>query len=304
LGSRSECQEQDSRLPYREEYPFASKWFDLDGLKYHYVDEGQGETLLCVHGNPTWSFAWRRVIKDLSRDFRVLAVDHMGCGFSSKPARYDYRLATHVANLERFITGLGLTRATLIVHDWGGPIGLGAALRCRGRFERFVICNTAAFRSTQMPWRIACCRWPVLGPLAVRGLNLFARAALRMAVCRRERMTPAVRAGYLAPYGSWRERVALLRFVQDIPMSPGHPSYKALVEIEQRLPELAGYPMLLAWGMRDWCFTPDFLEEFMRRFPRARSVRFEQAGHYLFEDAHEELISALRGFLTNGRRPL
>ena len=287
----------DSRAGFEVEYPFPSKFLDLDGLRYHYVDEGQGELLLCVHGNPTWSFAWRNFIKDLSRDYRVLAIDHIGCGFSDKPQAYEYRLARHIENLSRFIAGLDLEKITLFAHDWGGAIGMGAAANLPERFSRFVLFNTAAFRSRHLPWRIAVCRWPLLGPLGVRGLNLFARAALRMAVCKRERMTPAVRAGFLAPYVSWHDRVAILRFVQDIPMSAAHPSYPTLVSIEERLNLFVDRPMLFVWGMRDWCFTPAFLDEFMRRFPHGEALRLAEAGHYVFEDAYEEIILRLRHFL-------
>ena len=175
---------------------------------------------------------------------------------------------------------------------------MGAAGNLQERFARFVLFNTAAFRSQRMPRRIAACRLPILGPLGVRGLNLFARAALTMAVRRHERMTPAVRAGFLAPYDNWRNRQAILRFVQDIPMSPAHPSYGTLLLIEERLALFRKSPMLLVWGMRDWCFQPVFLEEFVTRFPQAEVLRLPEAGHYVFEDAHEEIILRVREFLT------
>jgi cis-3-alkyl-4-acyloxetan-2-one decarboxylase len=290
-----------SRAGFESEYPFPSKFLDLDGVRYHYIDEGRGETLLCVHGNPTWSFAWRNFIKDLSRDYRVVAIDHVGCGFSDKPQNYEYRLAKHIDNLSRFIVGLDLTKVTLLGHDWGGAIGMGVAGALPDRFARLVLFNTAAYRSQQIPWRIAVCRWPILGPVGVRGLNLFARAALTMAVSRRERMTAGVRAGFLAPYGNWRDRVAILRFVEDIPLSPAHPSYATLVTIEERLALFRKTPMLLVWGMRDWCFTPSFLEEFERRFPAAEVLRLPAAGHYVFEDAWDEIIPRLRTFLEAHR---
>lgn len=290
------------RTGFEREYPFPSKFFDLDGQRYHYIDEGSGDVLLCVHGNPTWSFAWRKLVGDLSRDYRVIAVDHIGCGFSDKPQAYEYRLSQHIENLSRFTSGLDLRNVTLLAHDWGGAIGLGAAVRQPERFARFVLFNTAAFRSNRMPLRIAVCRWPILGPLGVRGLNLFARAALTMAVCRHERMTPEVRAGYLAPYGSWADRVAIQRFVEDIPMDPSHPSYETLVSIEQGLPSLAERPILFIWGERDWCFTPVFLDEFLERFPKAEVLRLPDAGHYVFEDAPERIIPRVREFLEKHPR--
>jgi len=288
----------NSRAGFESEYPFASNFLDLGGVRYHYLDEGTGEMLLFVHGNPTWSFAWRNLIKDLSTDYRCVAVDHIGCGFSDKPQDYSYTLDQHVANLVRLIETLDLTRVTLIAHDWGGAIGMGAATRNPERFSRFVLMNTAAYRSTQIPLRIAACRIPLFGTLAVRGLNAFARAAIYMAVTNHRRMTRAVRAGYLAPYGNWADRIATLRFVEDIPLKKQHPSYGTLKEIEEGLTQFREYPVLFPWGERDWCFTPEFLEEFLNFFPDAETLRIPDAGHYVFEDAYERLIPRIRQFLA------
>ncbi|MEW4528525.1 alpha/beta fold hydrolase [Maioricimonas sp. JC845] len=281
-----------------DEYPFASNELDFDGVRYHYVDEGTGDPLLLVHGNPTWSFAWRHLIRDLSRDYRVLAVDHIGCGLSDKPADYPYTLAQHVANLKRFVETLDLQNISLFGHDWGGCIGMGMAGEMPERIRRIVLMNTAAFRSQRIPLRIAVCRIPVLGGLGVRGLNLFSRAALSMAVSRHDRMTPAVRAGYLHPYDSWAHRIAVHRFVQDIPLSPTHPSYETLAGIEGRLSRLQSHPMLLIWGEQDWCFTTEFLAEWEERFPDAQVMRIPDAGHYVFEDAHEQMLPRIRQFLA------
>lgn len=280
------------------EYPFSSKFRDWNGLKYHYVDEGAGSPLLFVHGNPTWSFAWRRLLQEFKRDHRVLAVDHIGCGMSDKPQDYSYTLDQHVRNLCHFIEDLDLRGITLVAHDWGGAIGMGAATRLPDRFNRFVLCNTAAFRSQQIPFRIWICRTPLLGTLGLRGLNLFSLAALKMAVRKPERMTLEAKAGYLAPYDSWNNRIAVERFVQDIPLKPSHLSYATLEEIEQKLSQFQSAPMLLPWGMQDWCFTPQFLAEFQRRFPHAEACPIAEAGHYLFEDSPETLISCMRRFLA------
>ena len=289
---------------WRSLYPFASQALELDGVRYHYVDEGQGEVLLLVHGNPTWSFYWRDLIGPLSRKYRVIAVDHIGCGLSDKPRDYPYTLAQHTENLTRLVDALDLRDVTLLAHDWGGAIGLGAAVAQRERFARFVLFNTAAFRSHRMPWRIRACRVPILGRLAVQGLNGFARAALRMAVCHHERMTPAVRAGLLAPYDTWQHRQAIDRFVADIPMSPRHPSYATLLQVEQRLPRLADSPWMFIWGMRDWCFTPEFLERFLEFFPAAEVHRLADAGHYVVEDAHERIVPLVERFLEKHPLPI
>ncbi len=284
---------------WRSLYPFASREIKLGEHRYHYVDEGQGDVLLLVHGNPTWSFYWRDLITALRPRCRVIAVDHIGCGLSDKPRHYSYRLAQHVANLAQLVERLDLRDITLLAHDWGGAIGLGAALAAQSRFARFVLFNTAAFRSTRIPWRIRACRAPLVGRLAVQGLNAFARAALTMAVCHPERMTREVRAGLLAPYGSWDHRQAIYRFVADIPLSSGHPSYSTLLGIEEQLPRLAGFPWLFVWGMRDWCFTPYFLDRFLTFFPSAEVHRLEDAGHYVVEDAHERIVPIVERFLNS-----
>lgn len=283
-------------------YPFTSRSLSLDGLRYHYLDEGQGETLLMVHGNPTWSFYWRELIQAWRGRYRIVAPDHVGCGLSDKPQDYPYVLSQHVANLRRLIDELDLRRVTLLAHDWGGAIGLGAAVDEPGRFARLVLFNTAAFRSARMPLRIRVCRTPLLGPLAVRGLNAFARAALVMAVSDRRRLSPAVRAGLLAPYDSWANRVAIDRFVRDIPLKPSHPSYATLAQIEQGLSKLRHKPVQLIWGMQDWCFTPHFLQRFLDFFPDAEVLRLADAGHYVVEEAHARILPLLDQFFE--RHPI
>jgi pimeloyl-ACP methyl ester carboxylesterase len=293
-----------STADWRSLYPFTSRVLQLGGHRYHYVDEGQGDVLLLVHGNPTWSFYWRELIRALSPKFRLIAVDHIGCGLSDKPRNYPYRLAQHIDNLGQLVERLDLQGVTLLAHDWGGPIGLGAALARPERFARFVMFNSAGFRSTRMPWRIRMCRTPLLGRLAVQGLNGFARAALGMAVVDRKCITREVRAGLLAPYDSWHNRQAIYRFVQDIPLSPRHPSYATLLHIEKNLPRLAANPWLFIWGMRDWCFTPHFLDRFLTFFPKAEVHRLADAGHYVVEDAHERIVPIVDAFLARHPLPL
>ncbi len=282
----------------QQEFPFTLRSIQLDGHQYAYVDEGQGPTVLFVHGNPTWSFAWRNLIKGLLPDYRCLAVDHIGMGLSDKPQDYPYRLENHIDNLCRFIEQQDLKEITLVGHDWGGCIGMGAAGRLPDRFQRFVMMNTAAFRSKRIPARIAVCRTPGLGPLMVQGFNAFAGAAIHMAVSHHDRMTPVVKEGFLLPYHSWSQRKAVQRFVEDIPLHQGEPSYSTLVKVEEGLAQFADAPWLFFWGERDWCFTTEFLAEWQRHFPNADVVRFPDAGHYVFEDAHERIVPELKKFLA------
>ena len=290
--------------PLASEFPFAPRFFEhppatpAAGALQHFVDEGPrgSEAVVFVHGNPTWSFAFRRALAALRATRRVVAVDHLGCGLSDKPARFPYRLEEHVANLERLLGSLALERVALVLHDWGGPIGLGFARRHPALVERLVLCNTAAFPlDGRLPLRLAACRWPVFGRLAVRGLNAFARAATWMAV--EKPLAPRAKRGYLLPYDSWENRIATHAFVADIPLAPGHPSWDELLAIEGALACFADRPAAFLWGARDWVFTPRYLAEWQRRFPRARTTRFERAGHYLFEDEPEGFVSSLRDVL-------
>ncbi len=282
---------------WRALYPFESHHFDVGGVRYHYVDEGRGPVILLSHGNPTWSFMWRNVILALRDQYRLIAVDHIGCGLSDKPRDYPYRLATHVKNLRNLIDSLSLSEITLYGHDWGGAIGLGAAAASPDRFSRIVLSNTAGFRSQLIPPSIRFCRTPLLGEWLVRGANAFSKGALRYAPARPAELSAAVKAGYLAPYDSYANRVGVARFVQDIPLSPKHPSYETLHEIEQSLPRLTTKPWKFIWGMKDFCFTERFLRRFQEFVPQAEVCELPEAGHYLTEDAPEEVIAALREFL-------
>jgi haloalkane dehalogenase len=308
---------QQKNAVWRALYPFASRWVGMPDGRIHYIDEGPTDygtgrsrgTLLFVHGNPTWSFHWRRLIEALRPHYRCVALDHVGCGLSDKPSRL-LTLDDHIRNLTAFIDQIGLDRLTLIAQDWGGAIGLGAMLRMPAQLNRIVLFNTGAFPPTYIPWRIAACRVPVIGRLAVQGANLFSLAALRMTLSRRKRLEPAVDAGYLAPYDTWANRRAVYGFVRDIPKPRRRISLRlesasrrdaatwtTLAEIERELPSLVDMPSCLVWGMRDWCFRPDCLERFNSAWPRAEVHRLADVGHWVVEDAPEESLQILAEFL-------
>lgn len=281
--------------------PYRSHELCLGPHKMRYLDVGSGDqVLLCVHGNPTWSFYFRGVIRRFSESHRVVAVDHLGCGRSDKPPQdaFAYTLAAHRDNLVTLIDSLDLKRVTLIAHDWGGAIGLATVLQRQGRFDRIVLLNTAAFPPPYIPLRIAACRFPWFGTAAVRGLNVFAKAAITMAMFR-TKMDLEVSAGLLAPYDSWDNRVAIDAFVRDIPMSTRHPTHATLARLEADLPKLADLPSLLVWGMKDWCFRPECLHRFQAVWPNATSVEIADAGHYVIEDAPQETLDAIGRFLAH-----
>ncbi len=282
--------------PIRNLYPFGQNRFSVPGGHLNYVDEGSGPAVLMLHGNPTWSFYYRRLITALRPHYRVIVPDHMGCGLSDRPQDYPYRLANHVENVSLLVQHLGLREATLVLHDWGGPIGMGFAVRRSIHINKFVVLNTTAFLSTHIPLRITMCKIPGFGDLAIRGFNGFAGMATFMAV--EQPMPPAVRRGYLLPYNSWHNRIATLRFVQDIPLHQNHPSWRTGAEIEQQLGMFRDTPMLICWGGKDWCFDDHFLAGWMQRFPQADVRRIDDAGHYVLEDAHAYIIPAVERFLA------
>ena len=279
-----------------KDYPFASNYLSIRGGRLHFIDEGTGPVIIMVHGNPTWSYYYRHLIARLSLSHRVIALDHMGCGLSDKPSDYSYCLAQHIENLECLLAHLGIGRFSLIVHDWGGAIGFGCAVQNLDRIDKIALMNTTAFRSSRLPWRIGLCRLPVLGEIIVRLFNGFAGPARYMAVV--NKLTAETAGSYLAPYDSWRNRIAIARFVQDIPMHKTHRSYARLVEIENRLPLLRDQktPLLILWGGKDFCFNDQFYAEWQRRFPEAESHYFGDGGHYVLEDKIVDILPILTQF--------
>jgi pimeloyl-ACP methyl ester carboxylesterase len=286
-----------SELPPRLKvlYPFENKSFASSGGSLNYVDTGNGPAVVMIHGNPTWSFFYRDLILDLQDSHRCLALDNLGCGLSDKPQDADYTLAGHIDRACEWLESTGVESFHLVVHDWGGPIGLGMADRLRDKVTGITITNTAAFEFPTIPWRIAACRVPYLGALLVRGANAFVRGATRMTT--EEPLSEAAIEGYCHPYGNWHDRVAVHAFVRDVPMRSSHKSWDTLKKLEASLPAWRETPVQIVWGMQDWCFHGRILQQWEQILPDAQVHRFEQAGHYLFEDAAEEVIPVIREFL-------
>jgi haloalkane dehalogenase len=282
-------------------YPFESHFFDRSGLAYHYLDEGEGDPVVMLHGNPTWSFYYRDLVRAVSGRYRTLVPDHIGCGYSAKPddAHYRYTLSQRIADLEAFLDHLALDgRITLVAHDWGGMIGMGWAVRHPERVGRLVLMNTAAFHLPEdmsMPPSLAFVRNTRLAAFLVRRLNLFCRGAAWMAPGKR--MPKAVRRAYCAPYDSPDHRIATLRFVQDIPLVPGDEAYDTVSEVESGLSLFEKTPILLLWGEKDFVFKPAVLDHFERIWPHAESHRFAKAGHYVLEDEPDAIARLVLEFL-------
>ncbi len=285
-------------------YPFSSHFLEINELSYHYLDEGHGDPVVMVHGNPTWSFYFRNLVKGLSPNYRVIVPDHMGCGLSEKPGedQYDFRLSSRIHDLESLLDQLKLNKpVTLILHDWGGAIGMGYALRRPDRISRIILMNTAAFfppKGKKLPFRLHLLKhFKTIARMAVLGGNLFSRAALVMAP--RKALGREVKKGLCAPYNSWNNRLATLKFVEDIPLVPADPSYSLLLWLDQHLHRLSSIPMLILWGMHDFVFDPDYLAEWQRRFPQAGVHRYPDAGHYLLADEPDGVLMDILNFLKS-----
>jgi len=287
------------------DYPFRGEYFVTPGdARMHYLDEGPCDAppVLMVHGNPTWSYSYRHVIAALSDRYRCIVPDHIGMGQSevaSEPG-YRYVLEQRVADLDALIEHLNPPGPIdLIVHDWGGMIGFAWARQHLHRIRRMVVLNTAAFPlpyGKTFPWQL---RWSrgALGAFLVRGLNGFCRYAVKHGSS--TGLDPDVAKAYLAPYNNWNNRLAVHRFVQDIPLAPSDPGWELINKVAGDLQRFQDKPMLIAWGLKDFVFDAHFLQEWEQRFPNATVHRYDNAGHYILEDAGTDLIPRISAFLDN-----
>lgn len=289
------------------DYPFSPKRFDRgNGLQLSYLDEGQGDAVVMVHGNPTWSYYYRKLVLALRGEYRCIVPDHIGMGLSDKPddSRYHYTLDSRIDDLDRLLAHLDIgERVTLVVHDWGGLIGLNWALRNPQKVRRLIVLNTAGFTMPDgktLPWQLALGRHTRLGALLIRGLNAFAGGAAWMAV--KKPMPREVRRAYLSPYNNWANRISTLRFVQDIPLSAADPAWASVAGLGAALAQFADRPALLCWGMGDFVFDHTCLRDFRRAWPQAEVHEYTDAGHYVLEDAADRIIPTVKEFLQ--RHPL
>ena len=298
------------------DYPFEPRRFEVrPGIAMSFLDEGprDGEVVVMLHGNPSWSFYWRHLVAGLSgpasdKRYRCIVPDHVGMGLSDKPddamdasPRYDYMLQSRIDDLETLLRHAGIddaTPVTLVVHDWGGMIGFGWALSHMPQVKRLVILNTAAFPlpvAKAMPWRLSLGRDSRIGSWLIRRFNLFARGAAWMGTTRR--LPADVRHAYSDAYDGWDNAIATLRFMQDIPLREGDAAWALVAEAGRRLHEFSDRPAYIGWGLRDFVFDKHFLDGFTTALPQAEVHAFEDAGHYVLEDKHEVLVPEIRKFL-------
>ncbi len=257
--------------------------------------------VLMVHGNPTWSFYYRNQVMALRDRYRCIVPDHIGCGLSDKPGdtHYRYTLAQRISDLGTLMAHLQPTTPIhMIVHDWGGMIGFGWAAERPEQIASLVVTNTAAFpmpEEKRFPAALWLVRNTALGALLVRGLNAFSLLAARVAL--EKPVSKEVRKAFTGPYDSWANRIATLRFVQDIPLAPKDPAWEIVASTEARLTEFSGKPCLLVWGEKDFVFDLHFLARWRQIFPQAQVLSYPDCGHYVLEDAGPAATRAICDFL-------
>ena len=282
-------------------FPFAPHHLQLGQFQMHYVDEGAGDPLVLLHGDPTWGYLYRSFIPSLSTRARCIVPDHMGMGKSGVPAApYPYRLQHHIANLERLLLSLDLRDITLILHDWGGPVGLGFAVRHAPRIKRLVLMNTWAFAQWPggpLPRLLQIIRSP-RGEAFVLEKNGYVRPALLGTTAHPDHLTATVLEAYLAPFPTPESRRALLCWSRDIPIAAGDPSYAEMQQIENGLSQFKAIPVLLVWGMQDPVLSPTVLHMWQTIYPHAVTCEIDEASHFLQEDAPDRVLEAVELFLT------
>ncbi len=270
-------------------FPFESRFVGIEGHRIHYVDEGSGPTLLLLHGNPTWSFLYRDIIRRLKAHMRCVAIDYPGFGLSQAAEGYDYRPASHAKVVEAFVDSLGIGKFFIMVQDWGGPIGLWVAARRASQVQGLIIGNTWA--------------WPIdgdrhferfsdliggpIGRVLIRHFNAFVNVMVPMNVKGR-RLSSKVMAAYRGPFPAKEDRMPTWIFPREI-----RRSREFLAEVEAGLAKLAAKPALILWGDRDIAFRTKERKRFERTFPAHRTLILEGAGHYIQEAAPDEISEAI-----------
>jgi cis-3-alkyl-4-acyloxetan-2-one decarboxylase len=280
-------------------YPFTPHYYSHHGMDMHYVDEGSGEPVVMVHGDPTWGFLYRNFIPPLSQDYRCIVPDQVGMGKSAVPQeRSLYRLEQHCANLEALLLHLDVRDITLVLHDWGGPVGLGFATRHPERIKRLVLMNTWAFA----PWpggpfpRLLEIIRSDRGEAFVLRKNGYLEPALLGTTYHSKKLTSNVMEAYRAPFPTPESRLAMLCWSRDIPVQESDVSYAEMKRIERALSLFSGIPVLLVWGMRDPVIPTPVLHRWQQLYPHAATHEIEDASHFLQEDAPERIVQWIEKF--------
>lgn len=281
-------------------YPFKPHYLQIGEFSMHYSDEGSGDPVVLVHGDPTWGYMYREFIPELSKNNRCIVPDHMGMGKSEVPQHlYPYRLKHHISNLEKLLLSLELKNITLVLHDWGGPVGMGFAVRHPELIKRLVLMNTWAFASWPggaLPKLLRIIR-SERGESFVLEKNGYVKRAIIATVNYPDNVTSTVLNAYLAPFPNPESRKALLCWSRDITFTEEDHSFSDMQRIESQLTLFSGVPVLLIWGMQDPVLPPAVLKKWESVYPHAEVCEIEDASHFLQEDTPEKVISAISRFI-------
>lgn len=279
----------------RQSYPFTHKYFDVDHHKMHYVDEGQGPTVLFIHGTPSWSFDFRHLIQKLSPNFRCIAIDLMGFGLSDKPKAYDYSTPAHVQVLAQFIDHLGLSDIHLVLHDFGGVIGMAYALDRPKQIKSITLFNSWLWDASEEPefkQSAKILRSPLLPFLYLR-LNFSPRFLIPKSFHDTQKLSKAVHQHYTKVFRKASERHGTLAFARSILNDQqwfGH--------LWQKIHRLQDKPVQFIWGMQDPFVLPKYLDKYASAFSKAQILKLENCGHFPQEEKKEEVVQAVSSFLS------
>ncbi len=265
--------------------PYQSNYISVAGYKMHYLDEGIGPVVLLLHGNPTWCFYYRNLLERLKSEFRVIVPDFIGMGLSERPKNAHFRASKRIDHIDEFVEKLGLNKYSLVMHDWGGSIGTGHAVRFPERIEKLVYLNTTLTETESLPLLIKTAASPIIGKYLTRSSKRFLKFTTKLGVAKK--LPKDVVKGYYYPYKTRNSRNAIWDFVADIPFDSTHPSYTSMLELAKGIPKLQHIPTLIVWGLKDPCFHREMLNKVAEHFPHAEIVEIPNASHLVLEDAPE-----------------
>lgn len=277
------------------QYPFKSRFFSTASGAMHYVDEGRGDVILFVHGNPTWSFMFRHLIEGLQDRYRCIAIDHIGFGLSDKPADVSYLPQFHAENLKAFIKGLGLERITLVLHDWGGAIGMSYALDNPENVERIVAFNNSfwSVKGVKAAERFSKIVGGPIGWVACHLLNAFPRFVLPSVFGDRSKLSKSVHKQYMLPFSTIPSRKGTWVLAKSIIQESDW-----LASLWARRAVVSSKALLLLVGKRDPTFGPEKQLRWEGAFPRHRTITYPEVGHFVPEELGEEAVPPIREFMS------
>jgi haloalkane dehalogenase len=279
----------------RKEYPFTSHFLQIEMGRMHYIDEGSGEPIVMIHGNPTWSFLYRHLIKGLSKDYRCIAMDHIGFGLSDKPRNWSYYPEGHAKNLNQFIEKLDLKDITLVVQDWGGPIGLSYAISSPENVKRLIIMNTWMWSVKGDPYyeRFSKFMGGPVGRFLIKRFNFFVRVVMKKAMGNPAKLSGPVHQHYFKALEKPEERTGCWTFPKRI-----IDSGEWLDSLWSQRDKIKDKPALILWGMKDMAFREQELNKWSSLFTNCKVIRYGDTGHFVQEEQGSELCPVIEDFLN------